>query len=64
MGDKNELEAPKHVDYAEGEMLDDKKLLRKVDWQILPTMFMTYFLQFLDKITLNVSSLCVLLDRC
>ena len=42
-------------DYAVGEMeLDDKKLLRRVDWQILPIMFLTYFLQFVDKISLNV----------
>ena len=35
---------------------DDKSILRKVDWQILPIMFLVYFLQFLDKIILNVSN--------
>lgn len=55
MGEKNEIESPKHeADYGEGEVHDDSTLLRKIDWQILPTMFMTYFLQFVDKISLNV----------
>lgn len=34
--------------------MDDKRLLRKVDWQILPIMFFTYFLQMIDKISINV----------
>lgn len=34
--------------------MDDKKLLRKIDWQILPIMFLTYFLQMIDKISINV----------
>lgn len=51
-------------DYAVGEMeVDDKKLLRRVDWQILPIMFLTYFLQFVDKISLNVC-LSVFLVSC
>lgn len=55
MGEKNEIESPKHeAEYGEGEVHDDSKLLRKIDWQVLPTMFMTYFLQFIDKISLNV----------
>ncbi|KAL4780659.1 N2227-like protein-domain-containing protein [Aspergillus varians] len=29
-------------------------LLRRIDWRILPIMFLTYFLQFLDKVCLNV----------
>lgn len=41
-------------DYTLGELEDDKALVRKIDWQILPLMFMTYFLQFLDKVALNV----------
>lgn len=44
-------------DYALGEMQQsDKILLRRIDWQVLPIMFMTYFLQFLDKVSLNVSA--------
>lgn len=34
---------------------DDRRLLRKIDWQILPIMFLTYFLQMIDKISINVS---------
>jgi hypothetical protein len=35
--------------------MDDRKLLRKVDWHLLPIMFLTYFLQMIDKISINVS---------
>jgi hypothetical protein len=41
-------------DYDIGDLYDDQALLRKVDWRILPIMFITYFLQFVDKISLNV----------
>jgi hypothetical protein len=44
------------VDYALGEMESDRALLRRIDWRILPIMFLTYFLQFLDKVSLNVGS--------
>ena len=44
-------------DYAFGEMQQsDKRLLRRIDWQVLPIMFMTYFLQFVDKVSLNVGA--------
>lgn len=43
-------------DFALGTLaMDDKKLVRKIDWQILPIMFLTYFLQMIDKIAINVS---------
>jgi MFS family permease len=35
---------------------DDKRLLRKIDRKILPIMFLTYFLQMIDKISINVST--------
>lgn len=42
-------------DYALGCLAtDDKKLIRKIDSHILPIMFMTYFLQMIDKISINV----------
>jgi hypothetical protein len=44
------------VDYAVGDCHDDTALLRRIDWRILPVMFLTYFLQFVDKISLNVRS--------
>lgn len=50
MPDKSSLE-----DYALGSIaVDDKRLLRKVDWHLLPIMFLTYFLQMIDKISINV----------
>ncbi|KAE8364679.1 major facilitator superfamily domain-containing protein [Aspergillus caelatus] len=43
-------------DYDIGDLHDDRALLRKVDWRILPVMFLTYFLQFVDKISLNYAN--------
>lgn len=37
-----------------------KALRRKVDWQIVPLMFLCYTMQFLDKVSLNVRSISVL----
>ena len=36
---------------AEGELseINDKKLMRKVDWMLMPLMFACYFLQYSDK---------------
>ena len=42
------------VDGAGGDSPPDTALMRRVDWRILPVMFLTYFLQFLDKLSLNV----------
>lgn len=42
------------IDYGLGDLHDDSALLRRIDWRILPIMFLTYFLQFLDKVALNV----------
>ena len=45
---------------AAGEILSvdrhDSKLLRKVDWRIVPIMFACYFLQFLDKVLINYAN--------
>jgi hypothetical protein len=35
--------------------INEKKIIRKIDWSILPIMFCAYFLQFLDKVVYNVS---------
>ncbi|KAL4954389.1 major facilitator superfamily domain-containing protein [Aspergillus filifer] len=43
--------------YAAGEMESDRALLRRIDWRILPIMFLTYFLQFLDKVSLNYANI-------
>ncbi|KAF9894469.1 hypothetical protein FE257_007972 [Aspergillus nanangensis] len=43
-------------DYGVGGLHNDKSLLRRVDWRILPVMFLTYFLQFVDKVSLNYAN--------
>ncbi|EYE89968.1 MFS general substrate transporter [Aspergillus ruber CBS 135680] len=42
--------------------MDDKKLLRKIDWHLLPIMFLTYFLQMIDKISINYANVMGLQD--
>lgn len=39
-----------------------KKVLRKVDYRIIPILFVTYFLQYLDKNSLNFASVYGLKD--
>ena len=34
---------------GEGEDIDEKRLVRKIDWMIVPLMFLCYLLQYLDK---------------
>ncbi|KAL4935386.1 hypothetical protein BDV06DRAFT_217467 [Aspergillus oleicola] len=40
--------------------LSDTALLRRIDWRILPIMFLAYFLQFLDKVCLNYANVMTL----
>ncbi|KAH8810623.1 putative allantoate permease [Xylogone sp. PMI_703] len=35
---------------------EDSRILRKIDWRIVPIMFMAYFLQFLDKVIVNYAN--------
>lgn len=35
---------------------DNARILRKVDWRIVPIMFACYFLQFLDKVLINYAN--------
>ncbi|PYH46052.1 putative MFS transporter [Aspergillus saccharolyticus JOP 1030-1] len=60
MSDTNETKAEKEklaaVDYGLGQLQDDSALMRRVDWRILPIMFLSYFLQFLDKVALNYAN--------
>lgn len=37
--------------------VDLVKLRRKIDWYIVPIMFLCYTMQFIDKVSLNVSLL-------
>jgi hypothetical protein len=41
------------VDHAD-DIRTEQALLRRIDWRIIPIMFLAYFLQFLDKVVLNV----------
>lgn len=44
-----------HRDADAGEAIDMTALRRRIDWRIVPLMFLCYTLQFLDKVILNVS---------
>jgi hypothetical protein len=41
--------------------IDEKKLVRKIDWMIVPLMWAIYFLQYQDKILINYASVMGLL---
>lgn len=45
-----------HADNAAADSVDLKKLRAKIDWNIVPLMFLCYFLQFIDKVIINVSA--------
>ncbi|QDS69567.1 hypothetical protein FKW77_008078 [Venturia effusa] len=36
--------------------IDEKKLIRKIDWSIVPVLMAAYFLQFLDKVVYNYAN--------
>lgn len=38
-----------------GSFVNEKQLLRKIDWRIVPIMFACYTMQFVDKVLINVS---------
>lgn len=37
--------------------INEKMLVRRIDYRIVPLMFFCYLMQFLDKVMINVSSL-------
>lgn len=45
--------ANESLDATESEI---KKVIRKIDWHVVPVLFVTYMLQYLDKNSLNFSS--------
>jgi len=52
-----------HEATSHSERTDTKRLRRKIDWHIVPLMFLCYAMSFLDKVLLNVGvpvSLCSL----
>ncbi|KAJ9306737.1 hypothetical protein DTO217A2_3724 [Paecilomyces variotii] len=42
--------------------VDEKRLIRKIDWMIMPLMWMCYNLQYLDKVLINYASVMGLLS--
>ena len=42
-----------HLAEGEAQTVDEKALVRKIDWMIMPLMFGCYFLQYLDKTLIN-----------
>lgn len=42
-----------HLAEDEAQAVDEKALVRKIDWMIMPLMFGCYFLQYLDKTLIN-----------
>lgn len=44
---------------GEGDAGEMRALRRKIDWWIVPIMFCCYTMQFIDKVSLNVSNLCI-----
>lgn len=50
------LENHNGISAAEVDAVDLKALRTKIDWHIVPLMFLCYFLQFIDKVIINVSN--------
>jgi len=47
---------PEHVDVADNGQTLAKRVLRKIDWRLIPLMFLTYNLNFMDKAILSSAS--------
>jgi hypothetical protein len=47
---------PEHADANEDEQTVAKHVLRKIDWRLIPLMFLTYNLNFMDKTILSSAS--------
>ncbi|PYH98214.1 allantoate permease [Aspergillus ellipticus CBS 707.79] len=56
------LEFLRHAEVATFSEVDERKLVRKIDWMIVPLMWAIYFLQYEDKILINYASVMGLLD--
>ena len=41
---------------GEAEAIDERRLLRKIDWMVVPLTFACYLLQYLDKSLLNYAA--------
>jgi len=52
----------KRVTYGEGvdlSHIDEKKLIRKMDWFLIPWLSFLYFLAFLDRTSIGNAKACV-----
>ena len=38
--------------------IDDRKIVRRIDWMIVPLMWLCYLLQYLDKTLINYAAVC------
>jgi hypothetical protein len=47
-------DSPLEEDLDEIRDVDEKALLRRIDWRIVPIMFFCYIMQFVDKVLVNV----------
>ncbi|KAL2855653.1 major facilitator superfamily domain-containing protein [Aspergillus pseudodeflectus] len=56
MGTQREATVDAHDTRIEQVPVSDAALLRRIDWRIIPIMFLAYFLQFLDKVVLNYAN--------
>ncbi|KAL1992843.1 hypothetical protein VTN49DRAFT_3599 [Thermomyces lanuginosus] len=52
-----------HADNAAADSVDLKKLRAKIDWHIVPLMFLCYFLQFIDKVIINYAGVMGIRDE-
>lgn len=53
---KNESKSSITTNEVDDLEVNEAALVRKIDWHIVPILFAAYFLQFLDKVIVNVSS--------
>lgn len=65
-----EMSSPKMVSEIKQEQehpssifeINEKSLIRKIDYHIVPLMFLCYLMQFLDKVLINVRLLSLALS--
>lgn len=48
-GTKDAAASPSSISLAEGSGINEKKLLRKLDYRLLPPLILLYLLSFLDR---------------
>ncbi|KAJ5676232.1 hypothetical protein N7462_009129 [Penicillium macrosclerotiorum] len=56
------LEFLRDGDTAVAILIDERRLVRKIDWMIMPLMWAAYNLQYLDKVIINYASVMGLLS--